>query len=178
MTVQSNSPNLKLAAAATDVGTDIITVTVPAGQNSVQFYVQALSDTGSGTFTASTAGVGAASGTVTFGKSGIVIQPPSQIKSLALGTATATVPTALLNASNVPQYPQLLAGGVPMDVMLVSNHTNIATVPATVTIQPGTNNGIVTITLVAQGSASISVTQPAGFTLPSSLTSSSLLVTP
>jgi hypothetical protein len=178
VTVQSNSPNVKLAAASTDAGTDTITITVPATVSTVQFYVQALTDTGSGTYTASTAGIGSASGTATFAKSGIVIQPSSMSKSLSLGTTTATVYTALLNASNVPQSPQSLAGGLPLDVAVASNHTNIATVPSTVTIQPGTNNSTLTITLAATGSANIMLTQPAGFTTPSSLTSMLLTVTP
>jgi len=171
--------NLKLAAQPTDAGTDNIVVTVPAGQQSVQFYVQALANTGTSRYTASTAGVGDGVGTATFAKSGIVIQPsPSMSGSLATGTATATIYTAVLNGSNAPQSPQALAGGVALDVPVASGNSGVATVPATVSIAPGSSSAPLSIHLVSTGSSIISVSQPVGFQTPNSLTATTLTVNP
>ena len=182
-TVVSNPPssgpnNLNLAAASTDAGAGTIIVTIPAGGNSAQFFVQALADSGSGTYTVSSPGMTSVTGTATFAKSGFVIQLAAPSQSLASLTTTATVTAVRLTGTNSPSSPQALAGPLSLDVSVQSGNSGVATVPATVTIQPGFNNATVNIGLVSAGTSSISVSQPSGFTTPASSTFQTLTVTP
>jgi hypothetical protein len=180
VTIQSDSANMNLAANATDAGTGSIVVTILSGQSSAQFFVQALTNTGTAHYTASTAGIGSASGTATFAKSGIVIQPSSISQSISASTtASATVFTALLSATGAPVSPQALAGGpTALAVPIQSSNQGVATVPATVSILPGSNSTTATISLVSTGTTNIFVSQPSGFSTPTSLTSATLTVNP
>jgi hypothetical protein len=179
VTITSNFPALLLlSATSTAAGASSIVVTVPAGSNHATFYVQALVSSGSGTYTASSPGLVSKTGTAFFGKSGVVIDPSPLSRSLASSPATGTVYTALLDSSNALVALQPLAGGAPLTVSVQSGNTAIATVPASVTIQPGLDRITLPITLTGTGSTSISVIQPAGYTTPTSFTSIALTVTP
>ena len=91
-----------LSATPTAAGSSAITLTVPTGQRSVQFYVQGFSSSGSGTYTASSTGITSATGTATLAPSGIAILPASITGSLAQGTVTASVSPAILDGTNTP----------------------------------------------------------------------------
>ena len=187
VTIQSSSGQLLLAVAPTDAGSSSIIVTVPQGQRSVNFYVQSLTDTGSGTYAASASGFTSSPNiSAQFAPSGIVISPPSMSISLAAGSATASVFPAALDGSGAFVAAEPLAGGVSSVSVAVSSNSAHATVPASVTLQPGLDPATVnlfnlnnlTITPVSQGPATISVTQPAGFATPTSNTSTAVTVNP
>ena len=188
VTVQSSSGQLLLGVSPTDAGSNSIIVTVPAGQRSVNFYVQALTDTGAATYTASSPGLTSSPAiSAQFAPSGIVIFPSSINASIAAGSARVSVIPAQLDASHNPVTAQPLAGGQPaLTVAVSSNNTTNATVPASVVLQPGLDPASVnlftlnnlTISPLHTGSATILVTQPSGFTTPISLTSTAVTVNP
>jgi hypothetical protein len=175
VTVTSNSPLLKLSGTASGAGASQIVVTVPGGSNSAPFFVYSLADSGTATYTATTPGLASATRTAAFSKAGVVLIPSSAGGS-AGGTTNITAFTALLDENNNPIEPQALAGGSSLSVSLTSQDTGKVTVPASVTVQPGTAQVVVPVTLVAPGSSLIEVQQPAGWSTPTSLTSTLISV--
>ncbi|HEY1240402.1 MAG TPA: Ig domain-containing protein, partial [Bryobacteraceae bacterium] len=182
VTIQSNSPSLKLSTSATAAGTSSILIHLNAGEFLATYFVQAFDSTGQGTYTASASGYGNGQGTVTFAPSGIVILGPNQCIacsfSVAGGAQQLTVFTALLNGTS-PVAPQALAGGTSVSVTL-HNSTPAAGAlgSSTVTITGGNQSNVVTFTPAAPGGTQVSVDQPTGYTTPSSLTLVGITVTP
>ena len=166
VTITSNSAQLLLSASETTAGSAQIVVTIPQGGNEAAFYVQSLSASGTGTYTANVTGFGSATGTATFAPSGVILFPPSVNGSVAQGTTTISVLTVILDPSGTPMAQQPLAGGQPLVVSVNSSDTSKATVPANVTIQAGALQADLPITLKATGLATINVVQPAGWTTP------------
>ena len=179
ITIVSNNPALlKLSASPTVAGSNSITVTVPQGQQSIVFYAQGLSSSGSPTYTATVAGAPPKTGTAFLAPSGIVILNTSNGTSISgnVGNVvTLNVITALLDSANTPLQPMSLAGGLALTVAVQSSSAN-ATVPATVSILPGQSVATLPVTLAASGSANITVTQPIGYATPTALTAVSVLV--
>lgn len=177
--LQSNSPSLKLAKQATDAGSSSITITVPAGQNSAIYYLQAFASSGSATYTGSAPGYAPPTARVYFGPSGVTIFGTSPV-SLAGGPKPMTVLTALLDSSTMyPLESMPVAGGItPVVAGLSSSNPSVGTVPATVTILPGNDSASVNFTPVATGTTVVSISQPAGWATPSAFTSKTMQVTP
>ena len=187
VTITSNSPSLLLAVSPADVGSGTIVVTVPGGSRAAPFFVQSASASGSGTYTASLTGLGSATATAQFVPSGIVVFPPNVSASAATGSIQVSVFPAALDATGAPSIAEPLAGGLsPLTVVVQSSNTSVATVPASVTVSAGLNPNTVnlfsldnlTISTPHQGSATISITEPAGFSTPTSLTKTSVTVNP
>ena len=178
VTITSNSAQLLLSASETTAGSAQIVVTIPQGGNEAVFYVQSLSASGTGTYTANATGFGSATGTATFAPSAVVLFPPSVTGSVAQGTATISVLTAILDPSGTPTDSQPLAGGQTLVVSVNSSDTSKATVPATVTVPAGASQAPLPITLKATGLATINVVQPAGWTTPNMLTSTAVVINP
>ncbi len=106
----------------------------------------------------------------------IIVGPGGQPGGLAVsstaGPQTLTVITDQLttDGQNTPQPGaiQPLAGNVPLTVLLGNSNRAAGTLSAaSATIAPGASQGTVTFTPMATGNATISVTEPAGWTMPS-----------
>jgi hypothetical protein len=175
VTLTSNSSLLKLSTVATAAGTASIGLDIGAGTNSATFYLQALGSSGSPTYKVSAPGYADAIMSVNLVPSGVVILGATTCVSAcsvpAGGQLALNVTTAYLDPStNVPQAPQALAGGAPLNVTLVNSNPAAGTV-GPVVIQPGTaTTGIqFAATGISGASTTLSVTQPSGWTTPASL---------
>jgi hypothetical protein len=166
VTVTSNSPFLKVAAAAADPGANSVVITVPAGSTNGSFYLQSLSDTGSHSFTTTAAGYNSNTASVNFGPSGVVISSSADLPSVTVtngNTAPLKVSAALLNSTdNSYAAYQQVRGGTSVVVPIVGAPA-IGTLPASVTINGGVASVTATFTATAAGSGTVSVTPPAPF---------------
>ena len=174
VTIQSNSPSLLLAVNATDPGAPQITVPIAQNSRVGTFFIYALANSGSGTYTATFPGVSPVTGTAQFTNSGFVIISTG---STAIDHTTQTstqleIFAALLDQNGAPINftTQPLAGNQQLRVSIQSNSA-AATVSSTVTVMPGTDHALVPVTIVSTGMATISVSQPTGFSAPNSFTS-------
>jgi hypothetical protein len=169
---------LQLAVNPTDAGSNAITLHIPQGGSLGSYWIYGLGTSGSGTYTASAPGYGTSTpDTTTLAPSAVIIvgpggQPGSAPVSSSAGPQTVTVITDQLstdgNNTPMPGAIQALAGNVPLSVLLANSNTAAGTLSATsVTIAAGTSQGTVTFTPKAVGNATISVTEPSGWTVPS-----------
>lgn len=176
VTLTSLSAQLLLSTVATAAGTASIEVTVPAGQSSATYFLQAFADSGVAGYTASAPSFAADSGNVTMRRSGVVITGPFGFGSpefsaiLGEGNRPVTVYTALLNASDAFLQIQPLAGGLSLEVMLRSSVPEVGTITSPVTIAGGSESVIAQFTPVAVGETNVSALRPEGYTLPSNNT--------
>src|SRR5581483_10637094 len=100
----------------------------------------------------------------------IVISPSSASGNAGSSTSLGLF-VVLLDSTNTPQATdEILAGSAPLSVPVSSDTPSVASVPTRVSIQAGSASGSIPITLGSAGTATISVTQPAGFTTPNALT--------
>ena len=170
----ASNGKLQLAVNPTDAGSNTITVTVPQGQFNVSYWVYALASSGTATYTATAPGYGSGPDTTFFAPSAVILVGGAlggSTVSSSAGPQTLTVITNQLTADgqNTPQpgSAQPLAGNVPLTVMLGNSNPAAGTLSAaSVTIAPGATSGIVTFTPLATGNATISVTEPTGWTTP------------
>jgi hypothetical protein len=169
VTIQSNSPSLLLAVNATDPGASQITVTVAQGSRVGTFFIYAATNSGSGTYTATFPGVSPVTGTAQFTNSGFVIIPitSTTIDHTQQTSTQLEIFAAILDSSGNPLsfVTQPLAGNQQLRISVQSS-SGAATVPATVSLQPGIDHVIVPVTIVGAGMPSISVSQPGGYTTP------------
>ena len=140
----SDAAMLKLSATSTGAGAASITLNFAAGQSSASIYVQAQSDNGSATYTASAPGYPTTPATFSsvFQPSGIVILTSTQGSAIA-GSAGTTINassnpnvivyTAILTVEGVPSDIQPLAGGSGLQVAIQNNHPEKATLPCPTT---------------------------------------------
>jgi len=186
VTLTSNSPNLKLSLSPTTAGSTSIVVNVPAGATSGTYYVQALTDTGSGTHTASAPGYSSGTGTIPFAPSGVVIYGPfgtnsffPMIISLAAGPQPFSVSTAVLDPGTLAfSFFQPLAGGANLSVTLTNANSGVGTAPSPVTIAAGSDTVNPLFTPLSVGQTVLSVIKPAAFTQPSDNTTLTIKVNP
>jgi hypothetical protein len=175
VTLTSNSGSLLLSNAETTAGTPSITVTVPAGQSSATFVLQALSATGTATYTATAAGYAPKTGVVTFRRSGLVIAGPfgfgfALFANIAAGNQVVTVSTAMLNDNDAFMMTQPLAAGQSLEVALRSSTPGVGTISSPVVIAGGADSVTTVFTPIAPGQTTLSITQPGGYTQPSNFT--------
>jgi hypothetical protein len=165
---------LQLAVNPTDAGSNTITVTVPQGQFNVSYWVYALASSGTATYTATAPGYGSGHDTAFFAPSAVILVGSAlggSTVSSSAGPQTLTVITNQLTADgqNTPQLgsAQPLAGNVPLTVLLGNSNGAAGTLSAaSVNIAPGTTSSTVTFTPKATGTATISITEPSGWTVP------------
>jgi hypothetical protein len=144
VTLTSNDSRLTLSPDPTTVGTSSITLSIPAGGTFSNYYMQALSSSGTVTYTATAPGFTQKSGNVVLSNSGVVVGGPlapgnPANESVAAGPdSNWTVATALLDSGRHYIQEQSLAAGQTVTANLVSNNTNAGTVPPSVTITGGT----------------------------------------
>jgi hypothetical protein len=189
VTLTSNSPaNLLLSTTPTAAGFSSITVTIPAGFTSASYFAQALSASGTVTHTASSPNFNPRTATITLAPSGVVIAGPNGLgapffnASVSGGAVPVTVYMAMLNPGSPSSFSgttQALRGGLAsLQVSLSSTNTGVGTIASPVTITSGSDNAVTQFTPVSQGSTTVSVATPAGFTTSSNDTSLSVSVSP
>ena len=171
VTITAAGPGL-LSATATGAGSSSISVVIPQGAQSTTFYIQGTAASGTVTYTATSTGLGSATRTATLAPSGIVIYNSIGSSSLTAQVGTNTdviVQTGILTTGGV--IPQALAGGSALTVPVNSSSSSV-TIPNPVKIQPGSDRGTVTLSLMSPGSAAVTLANPppTGFSYPGSTT--------
>ena len=172
VTVMSNSPNLRLSDSMLTAGTESIVINFAAGQSSASYYLHALSDSGTATYTASAPGYTSRTATAVLSPSGVVIEGPfgfgfPLIASLGGGDQRVILSTALLDpATNSFVMKQSLAAGLSLGVSLSSTNPAIGSIPSLVVIGGGTDGTAVQFSPLSIGQTTISVVTPGGYTMP------------
>jgi hypothetical protein len=177
LTITSNDPSkVKFSATPDGAGSGSLTLDLPPNAHGTpDFYVQGFDKTGSVTYTAQANGFGTATGTVTLAPSGIVFTtsfggPPNPIIAAANGSpVTVTVFSAILDASGNWVATLPVAGGTQATVTISNTgNASVGTVnPAQVTIPGGSASGTTQFQPGSQGTTTLAVSVPAGFSTPS-----------
>jgi hypothetical protein len=195
VTLVSGDPSrLLLSQSATEIGAGSIAIEIPPGGYMSQYYLQAIGNTGTVTYTASAPGFRTRTGTLALTPSGIILTPASQgppdeaqvmrkeapdgthrfTESLSQRTPTmlvawpAQLDPATLRAADITV--QQLRAGLTLNVSLINNNPEVGSIASLVTIQGGSDHGVVDFTPVSPGSSEISVVTPANFTTPANST--------
>jgi uncharacterized protein YjdB len=160
VTFQSPNPSvLLLSTSPTAAGAATIGVTMTAGGFNGVYYIQALADTGTVTYTASAPGYASNTGTITLTKSGVVVGDGS---GAMLWGNSATVSMAQLDAGNVFGQIEQLAGGLSPVSIAMATDVPGATITSPVTISAGADTASVPLT--GSGYGHVTATTPPGFT--------------
>jgi hypothetical protein len=181
VTITSNDPNVVLSASPTGAGSSTLSLTVfqGGGVNSIGFpnyYIQALSDSGTAQLTVSAPGFASSNITVTQSPSGFVIEGPNGIGGnfgvvLVNGDVALTVRAAVLdrNTGNPLLLYQPVRGGFSTTVDITSSAPGVATlIGPPLQVLGGNAVGAVTLHPQAPGQTTINVTTPAGYVTPAS----------
>ncbi len=179
VTITAAGPGILLSATATGAGSSSITLSVLQGSSQKAFYVQGTTSSGTVNYTATSSGLASATATATLAPSAMVIYNHfgSSTVTAPVGTnSDVIVQVGILQGGVFPIIPKALAGGSALTVQVSSSSASV-TIPNPVTIQPGSDQGTVTLSLNALGGASVTIpTQPTGFSDPGTLTSVSVTV--
>jgi hypothetical protein len=175
ISLQSDSPQLLLSSDNVHWAFSI-TLTLPANTTTAGYYIQALGSSGNASYTASTSNFQSYTDTIFMAPSGIVIAG-STTASVSQGSEQYTISTSLLDSLDNPVTTQPLAAG-PLVVSLGSTTPSAGAFPSFATIQAGTSGSSVNFTPLSPGSTTLSVTQPVGWTTPTSATSVFVTVKP
>ena len=173
VTLTSNSGQLQLSSSATAAGNNSIVVIVPAGQSSAVYYLQALGDTGTASYTGSAPGYTPRTATVNLRPSGLIIAGPFgpgfPLSAQAGGPSqpVSVMMYQLEAGTNDPVTPQPLAGGRSVTVTLQPNGSATGNIPTSVSISGNNDTGIVQFTPRTAGTGSVGVIQPSGYSIPS-----------
>lgn len=187
VTITSNNPNVLLSTSQAALGSQSITLTVPAGggvNTFPNYFVQAQAGSGSAQLTGSAPGFASGSFTVNLAPSGFVISAPGGVPGsnfgtlLSMGSVSLTLQAYVLNSNTLAplsQGYQLVSGGLAPSVTVTSD-SPAAVVVGSPVIMPGggtladgiTPGATVTLQLESTGVADITVATPSGFSTPSS----------
>jgi hypothetical protein len=156
----SNTAALLLSTSPTVLGTpNGIDITMTAGAFNGTYYIQALTDTGQVTYTASAPGYAPRTGTITLTPSGVIVGDGSG--STLFGN-TAPVSMAQLDPGNVfGQIQQLIAGHPDVKITMGTDIAG-ATITSPVIISAGADTA--TAMLTGSGFGHVTATTPLGFT--------------
>ncbi|MEP6714563.1 MAG: hypothetical protein ABJC09_03255 [Terriglobia bacterium] len=190
----SDPTRLLLSSSATRPGSGSITVLVPRGGASGIYFLQALGDSGSVTYTASGAEYRERTASVTLAPSGIVLTPASQgppdeaqVLRSDPGTGVHTVSADLRKGSKTSLVAwtvqldpvthhaaditvQPLRAGLTVRIPLTSSEPRIARLPREVRIRGGSEHSSAILEALREGSTTITVGTPEGFTVPANST--------
>ena len=171
ITITSDDPSKVLFAVTPDkVGTPSITVKMRAQyMETPDFYVQALADSGDGTYTASAPGYGSVKGTVKLSPSSILIVGP--FKGTAFKTTTGMPAkvafyTGLISADGKFVAQQGVAAGKKVSFDVISSNSKAGKVSGTFVFENGESTLNGEFTPAGAGETMLSVKQPEGFTAP------------
>lgn len=169
----SDDPNKLLLAKTPDAaGSASISLSVKGQfRASPEFWLHALADSGSVTYTATTPGLGSSKGTVTLAPSAIIVVGP--FRGPTFPTTSRAEPSRLtlypvrLDASLKYAEQQLIAGGLSVKVHVTSSNVQVGTVnPSSVTMSARSPNAIVTFQPSSAGKTKLAVDVPSGFSAP------------
>jgi len=174
ITLTSNDPKkLLLSTTPTAAGSQSITLTTRGSWQSPEFYLQALTDKGTATYTASAPGASGSEGTVTFGPSGFVMGLKSRVGLPGFQTTTGALPSqidiysVLLDDAHKHVSPQALAGGITAKLKVTNSNTSAGTIAdSELTITAGYNRATTTYQPAAAGTGTLAINVPDGFTVP------------
>lgn len=193
----ADSSRLVLSSKEDLPGSGSLKITVPAGEQSALYFIQALGDSGDVAYSASASGFRSKSGQVGLTASGFVLAsesygPPDEgnVKRKIGNHPDREVFVSLAGAKGRPEKfvvfsayidrdsgrsadftVEPLRAGVGATVLLKSSNPDVATIESQVTIKPGFNRAICELTLLREGKTVISLTTPAGFSTPGNSTS-------
>jgi hypothetical protein len=173
VTITSNNPGvLMLAVNPTDAGTSSITITIPAGFTSGAYYLQAFTNSGTATYSASAPAFQTVNGSITMGNSGVAVAGPLGLgapggnETHGVADNTWAVYTLLLDANNKYVQAQSLRAGMTVIANLTSTNPTVGTIASPVTITGGgANNVTTTFTPLVAGSTSVILAQPSNLGL-------------
>jgi hypothetical protein len=194
-----DSSRLLLSGSATVPGSKSITVMIESGASSGSYYLQALDDSGTVSYSASTARYRSATGTIAMAPSGIFLTGPAGAPDEAevlrpeapefphgfFGSLTSgkTTPIVVYTAYLDPKTHrgaditiQPLRAGISLKVSLKNSNPVVGVIPDSVTIMGGSDQGGTQFTALVVGSTVLSVTTPAGFTASSNATTLTAVV--
>ena len=200
VTLISNNPKqLLLSHSAEVIGAESITIDISSGGANGTFYLQALSDNGNASYTASAPGYANRTATVHLTPSGVVmgIQPPDEAdlfrkeaaeEEHGISVNLARNPSFALSVYMVQLHPvnlrgaditvQPLRAGVSTTVAITSSNPSIATLGSEVRIRGGFASASIPFTAQKEGTTIISAATPAGFTTAKNATSLTVIVKP
>ena len=190
VTLTSDDPQKMVISAKEDqLGSKSVTLHVPAGEMKAQYYLQALSESGTVNHTATAPGYRSRTAPVYLAPSGILVvfQPygPPDRAEVQRNTRDARPFTASLARKRKLQLAlwvvyldrdthrgaditvQSLRAGVTPTVELTSSNPAVGTVTSPATLNPLSRTLEVDFTALTPGKTVISVSTPSGFTTPS-----------
>jgi hypothetical protein len=203
VTLTSADPKrLLLSTSATEIGSKSITVKIPAGGSSSPYILQALTGSGTVTYTASAPGYRSRTGTVGLTPSGVVIAPKeygppdeaelhrkedkevprgfvasvSQGGAIPLVVWTVQLDPTTLRGADVTVQP--LRAGRSVTVEVKCENPSVGKVVSPVTIAAASEHAVTDFTPTAEGSTIVTAVIPKGFTRPSNSTSVPAIVIP
>jgi len=176
VTLTSADPSrLILSASGTTAGAanGVQTINVPEGTSTAQFFLQALGNSGTVSYTASAPGYNPKTATITLTPSGLVLVAPTGrnfTTSVGAGPTQFILMTAQLDASNNPVGTQAVRGGLSLSVTLTSANPAVGTIQSPITIPAGTDTVTPTFTPLAAGNTTVNAQQPANIGLSTQTT--------
>jgi hypothetical protein len=193
----ANNAKLLVSAREDELGSASVTMTVPAGDLTAQYFLQALSDSGEVTYEASAPGFKTRTARMGLAQSAVLVAserygPPDEsavrrkggvdiprefFASLAdakahpvlVGIWTAHIDPSSERVADITV--QALRPGVNVRVSLKSSNPAVATVESPLTIKSGASHVVSRFTPVGEGKTIISINTPEGFGTPKNATS-------
>jgi hypothetical protein len=185
-TITSNDPTkLLLSTDGVSAGQSSITLTIKAGFNRTPpFYVYALVNSGSATYTATVPGFGAANGTVNFAPSGFVLSGPF---GLGADFSTTTGSPLSANGLEVQSYRldssgninalEAVAGGLSVNVNITSSQPAIGTISGSPAVFSGGVSDVTAFFQPLTDGTTLLSASASGFTTPAAGASLNAIVT-
>jgi hypothetical protein len=166
-----NNPALALLSADGNAqGQQQMDATIPANVASLRFYVYGLAATGTAQVTATVSGKGAVTANVILEPSGFGWNTDSYTGTLYTpggGSTPAVVAFVLDPATMLPVWQEDLRPSATASVPIVNANPDIVSIsPSSFSFPIKAGNSIVQITAKSAGNATLSITQPAGFSAP------------
>ncbi len=183
LTLTSGDPSrLLLSLSPETAGTNSIQLKMgPRWVESNDFWLQALDDKGTVTYTVSAPGLTSVKGTITFAPSGILIAGP--FRSPTFPTTSGADPSriviysAQLDSAGKFVANQTLAGGLNVDVEVTSSDPQVGKIVSSpVRISGGQNETSAGFKPAKAGESVLAVNVPAGFAKPADLSSVKAIV--
>lgn len=172
----SEDPKRLLLSDSLDkAGSASVTLTVkPRSLATPEFCVQGLADHGTVTYTATAAGIGTVTGTVTLAPSAIVIFGPFKAPSFPTtprsDPSKITIVAVALDPEMKILEEQQIAGGSPLEVSISNSASQAGTVDASkLTLAGGTTSAGTYFKPAAVGTATLTPHPPPGFSTPAEL---------
>lgn len=182
VSLKSSGSNLLFARSTMEVGSNLLTVTIPAGQTaSVPVVVRNIgADTGSEVATASASGYQPNTATIAFTRSGFVF---SNAYSHNLFVGKTVAMPAYLAPLDDDGKPILSTGQVlrsdspPVALNLASSSPSVAAISTSAIVSPGRSDAVAYVTGLSAGQATLTAYAPTDFSLPASGTTFGIVVT-